>query len=74
MEVSWLITGIRQDAWANTHRIATEEEKPASEQGTFFHPELFGQPEEKGIAWARHPEAMKAIKEPREKSGPKTGR
>ncbi len=73
-KVSWQVTGIRQDAWANAHRIAVEEEKPAAEQGTFLHPELFEQPEEKSIEWARNPEAMKAIKESREKSGPKTGR
>ena len=73
MEVSWLLTGVRRDAWANAHRIAIEQEKPAAEQGTFLHPELYGQPEERGIEWARHPEAMKAIRESREESGPKTG-
>jgi trimeric autotransporter adhesin len=42
VKVSWMVTGIRQDAWANAHRIPTEELKPASEQGTYLHPELFG--------------------------------
>jgi hypothetical protein len=28
MEVSWQVTGIRQDAWANAHRIPVEQEKP----------------------------------------------
>jgi hypothetical protein len=28
MKVSWSVTGIRQDAWANEHRIPVEEEKP----------------------------------------------
>jgi hypothetical protein len=73
-KVSWQVTGIRRDAWANAHRIAVEEEKPALEQGTFLHPELFGQPEEKGIVWVRHPEAMKEIRESRERSGPKADR
>jgi hypothetical protein len=40
--VSWQVTGIRQDAWANAHRIPTEEVKPANEQGHYLHPELFG--------------------------------
>jgi hypothetical protein len=31
--VSWQVTGIRHDAWANTHRIVVEEDKPAAEQG-----------------------------------------
>jgi hypothetical protein len=72
-KVSWQVTGIRQDAWAKAHRIAVEEDKPAAEQGTFLHPELFGQPEEKSIEWARHPEAMKALRESREMASPKTG-
>ncbi len=41
-KVSWMVTGIRQDAWANAHRIPTEEEKPAQERGKYLHPELYG--------------------------------
>jgi hypothetical protein len=41
-EVSWQITGIRQDAWANAHRIPTEEIKTGPERGQFLHPELYG--------------------------------
>ncbi len=40
--VSWQVTGIRQDAWANAHRIPVEEEKPESERGHYLHPELYG--------------------------------
>ncbi len=32
-EVSWQVTGIRQDAWANAHRIPVEEDKPDKERG-----------------------------------------
>jgi hypothetical protein len=39
-EVSWQVTGIRQDAWANAHRIPVEETKPAEDQGRYLHPEL----------------------------------
>jgi trimeric autotransporter adhesin len=46
VEVSWQVTGIRQDAWANAHRIPNEVEKPAEERGHYLHPELFGAPEE----------------------------
>jgi hypothetical protein len=42
VKVSWQITGIRQDAWANAHRIPVEQEKSTTEQGHFIHPELFG--------------------------------
>ncbi|HZS44870.1 MAG TPA: hypothetical protein VFC63_07180, partial [Blastocatellia bacterium] len=41
LKISWQITGIRHDAYANAHRIPVEEDKPADEQGTYLHPELF---------------------------------
>ena len=49
LEVSWQVTGIRQDAWANAHRIPVEENKPEAEQGRYIHPELFGQPDERRV-------------------------
>jgi hypothetical protein len=66
MEVSWMVTGIRQDAWAAKYRIPVEENKPEVEREYYLHPELFDQPEEKGIEWARHPTMMKQMKEARE--------
>jgi hypothetical protein len=39
MKVSWQVTGIRKDAYADKHRIAVEEEKPAGEKGTCLHAE-----------------------------------
>ena len=68
MEVSWQVTGIRHDAYANAHRIPVEEEKPVIEQGHYIHPTLFGQPEEKSVEWARHPELMRQTKAEREKA------
>ena len=55
-EVSWLVTGIRQDAWANAHPLAVEEEKVQNERGSYLHPELFDQPFEKSAAWLELPE------------------
>ncbi len=49
VKVSWQVTGIRHDAWANAHRIPNEEEKPANEQGKYLHPELFGAGPDKAI-------------------------
>jgi hypothetical protein len=49
VEVSWQVTGIRHDAYANAYRIPTEEDKPAAEQGYYLHPEVFGQPASKSI-------------------------
>jgi hypothetical protein len=51
-KVSWLLTGIRHDAYANAHRIAVEEDKPAAERGYYLHPEAIGQPETKGVKYA----------------------
>ena len=67
VEVSWQVTGIRQDAWANAHRIPVEEPKGPEEQGFYLHPELYGAPEEKSIEWARNPEAMKRLEAQRER-------
>jgi hypothetical protein len=52
MKVSWQVTGIRHDAWAEAHRIQVEQQKPPNEQGTYIYPELFGQPEAKSFAHA----------------------
>jgi len=66
MKVSWQVTGIRQDVYAEAHPINVEEEKPPEEQGYYLYPELHGKPGEKGIEWARNPEMMQKIKAQRE--------
>ncbi len=68
VKISWQVTGIRQDAWANAHRIPVEVEKPEVERGFYLHPELYGAPEEKGVLWATAPQAMKQWKEARTKA------
>ena len=50
MKVSWQVTGIRKDPWANANRIQVEEDKPTKERGYHLHPDLYGQPEDKGIS------------------------
>jgi hypothetical protein len=52
-KVSWQVTGIRQDAWANAHRIPTEVEKTGNERGKYLHPELYGAPKEDSVVWDR---------------------
>jgi hypothetical protein len=51
VEVSWQVTGIRHDVWANAHRIPVEEDKPPQERGLFLAPAEWGQPKEKGIGY-----------------------
>lgn len=61
VKVSWQVTGIRQDPWANAHRIPVEEEKPETTRGYYLHPELYNQPSEKSVDWVEHPKAMQAM-------------
>ena len=42
MKISWQVTGVRHDPYANAHRIVVEEEKPAEERGTYLHPIEYG--------------------------------
>lgn len=65
VKVSWQVTGIRQDAWANKNRIKVEELKSEIERGHYLHPEAFGQAEERGIEWANQPEFMRELKQRR---------
>lgn len=46
MKVSWQVTGIRQDPFAEAHRIQVEVDKPEKERGSYLHPELYGMPED----------------------------
>ncbi len=40
MTVSWQVTGIRHDRWAEANRIQVEQEKPLEERGLYLHPEV----------------------------------
>jgi hypothetical protein len=53
VEVSWQVTGIRQDAFANANRIPVEEGKPAAERGLFLHAKEHGKPATLGVQHAR---------------------
>jgi hypothetical protein len=44
MKVSWQVTGIRHDPYAEQNRIPVEENKPAQERGTYLYPQGYGQP------------------------------
>jgi len=57
VKVSWQVTGIRQDAYANADRIPVEEQKPAGERGYYLHPDAFGQPASRSVAAANKPAA-----------------
>jgi len=49
MKVSWQITGIRHDPYAQVHRIPVEEDKPIGEKGTYLAPLEYGQSAARGL-------------------------
>lgn len=51
VEVSWQVTGIRQDSFANAHRIPVETEKAPADRGHYLYPELVGAPETARIGY-----------------------
>ncbi len=53
MKVSWQVTGIRQDAFANAHRIPVEEDKLGDNQGKYLHPKDLGMSETMGIGYSQ---------------------
>jgi len=58
--VSWQVTGIRQDPYANANRIQVEVDKSAAERGKYIHPEVYGLPREAGIGAASRMDDKKA--------------
>ncbi|MEQ8561352.1 MAG: hypothetical protein RID18_07570, partial [Cytophagales bacterium] len=49
VKVSWQVTGIRKDPWAEANRIQDVVEKKPAEKGYYLHPALYGQPINKQI-------------------------
>jgi hypothetical protein len=63
MTVCWQVTGVRQDVYAQAHPLLVEEDKPSRERGYYLHPELYEQPADRSIGWARFPEQMRLMSE-----------
>ncbi len=64
-EVSWQVTGIRQDVWANANRIPLEVEKMPEDRGQYLHPELFrGEPIDEIAGARRHLAGREASRKP----------
>ena len=45
MKVSWQVTGIRHDPYAEANQVPVEEEKPLQERDRYLNPELYGLPQ-----------------------------
>jgi hypothetical protein len=53
MKVSWQVTGIRHDPYAEKNRVPVEQDKPANERGTYQHPVEWGRPENEGVSYEK---------------------
>ncbi len=53
LEVSWQVTGIRRDAYAEKNRVVVEVEKDPEERGFYLHPEAFGKPPTEAVPSSR---------------------
>lgn len=62
-KVSWQLTGIRHDPYAEQHRIPVEAPKPADQQGTYLFPQGYGQPATLGVNYAMSSQRQAAFAE-----------
>jgi hypothetical protein len=49
VKVSWQVTGVRHDAWANAHRVVAEEDKEPFNKGKYLNAKEFGKSENERI-------------------------
>ncbi len=49
LKVSWQVTGIRKDPYAEKNRVQVEVEKSGEERGKYLYPTAYGAPESMGI-------------------------
>ena len=52
VKVSWQVTGIRKDLFAEMYRVPVEENKSADEIKTYLDPEPYGKPKDQGVDYA----------------------
>lgn len=49
VKVSWQVTGVRNDKWAQENRIKPVEEKKGVEKGKYLHPEVHSRSDDEGL-------------------------
>ncbi|MDQ3707354.1 MAG: hypothetical protein M3437_19435 [Chloroflexota bacterium] len=49
VKVSWQVTGVRKDPYAEQNAVEVEQAKPDVERGYYRHPEVYGQPDSKSV-------------------------
>jgi trimeric autotransporter adhesin len=60
VQVSWQVTAVRHDAYAQAHPMVVEQIKGDKERGFYQHPELYGQPKNKQTQWGLHPKMVQS--------------
>jgi len=63
VKVSWQVTGIRHDAYAQKNRIPNTVDKEPGNRGKYLSPESFNQPETKGIFYSNPNEGVSSLTE-----------
>ena len=64
VRVSWQVTGIRHDPFAEANRIPVEEDKTGDEKGHYLYPEVYGKSVQDSIWYASSPNASYNIDHP----------
>jgi len=59
MTVSWQLTGVRNDPWAQQHPFEVEEDKAEAERGSYRHPDVYGHPAERSVSYVRYGDALR---------------
>ena len=72
-EVSWQVTGIRKDPFAERNRIPVEQEKPEAERGLYLHPEAWGRPPEEGVDFHERLIAVESVRRALDRPVPEEG-
>lgn len=72
LEVSWQLSGVRQDAWAKQNPLIPVIDKPESERGKYLHPEAWGQPASNGIGYEGNRRTMEQLSQEEARGGSRT--
>ncbi|MEV6304527.1 hypothetical protein AB0M02_34320 [Actinoplanes sp. NPDC051861] len=60
LTVSWQLTGVRHDPWAQQNDLLVEQDKQERERGFYEHPEAYGRDLTASVHWARNDEVLRA--------------
>jgi hypothetical protein len=65
VRVSWQVTAVRHDRYANANPSQVIVEKSKADQGKYVHPEAYGKPRSDGIGYRKPPRFPKKVRLPK---------